>query len=148
MKYVTYFGILFIEFLPDLLEDQNTLKQSIRRFHGIAWKMASRLVQLASERQVIVFTRNIVFLADLERYCKAQDAPLRQSCLYRGPNHPGECIDGVPWAAMKVNSRIGYLKNWFQTAETTHRRQGPEAYEPESRRIYERLREAWKRAVE
>jgi len=111
-------------------------------------KVAYRLVQLASERQVIVFTHDIVFLADLVGYCEAQDIQLRQSYLRRGPNQPGECIDGVPWAAMNVRRRIGYLKSWLQTAETTHRQRGPEAYEPEARQIYVYLRDAWERAVE
>jgi hypothetical protein len=111
-------------------------------------KVASRLVQLASERQVIVFTHDIVFLTNLVGYCTAQGTQLRQSYLYRGPNQSGECIDGVPWAAMKVSRRIGRLKSWLQTAETMYRRQESDAYEPEARRIYERLRETWERAVE
>lgn len=111
-------------------------------------KVAYRLVQLASERQVIVFTHDIVFLVDIVEYCKAQNIPIRQSYLLRGPNQAGECLDGVPWVAMKVSRRIRRLRDWFQTAETTHRQQGPEAYEPEARRIYGRLREAWERAVE
>lgn len=111
-------------------------------------KVASRLVQLVSERQVIVFTHDIVFLTDLVGYCTAQGTPPRQSYLYRGPDQPGECIDGVPWAAMKVSRRIGRLKSWLQTAETMHRRRGSEAYESEARRIYGRLRETWERAVE
>ncbi|GAI17142.1 unnamed protein product, partial [marine sediment metagenome] len=49
---------------------------------------------------------------------------------------------------MKVSTRIGCLKDLFQTAKTTYRRQGSEAYEPEARRIYGRLRETWERAVE
>ena len=99
-------------------------------------KVADRLVQLTSERQVIVFTHDIVFLADLVGYCRERDVPLRQSYLRRGPEQPGECIDGVPWQVMKVRNRIGRLKDWLQTAETTNRRQGVEAYEPEARRIY------------
>jgi len=111
-------------------------------------KVALRLVQLASERQVIVFTHDIVFLTELVGYCTARGTRLQQSYLCRGPEQPGECIDGVPWVAMKVSSRIGHLKSWLQTAETMRRRQGSEAYESEARRIYGRLREAWERAVE
>lgn len=111
-------------------------------------KLASRLVQLASERQVIVFTHDIVFLTNLVGYCTAQGTQLRQSYLYRGSAQPGECIDGVPWAAMKVRRRIGQLKSWLQAAETIHRRQGSEAYESEARRIYGRLRDTWECAVE
>jgi len=111
-------------------------------------KVAYRLVQLAAERQVIIFTHDIVFLADLVGYSTRQGIPLRQSYLYRGPDQPGECIDGLPWAAMKVRDRIGRLRDWLQTAEATFRRQGIEAYEPEARRIYGLLRETWERAVE
>jgi hypothetical protein len=111
-------------------------------------KVAYRLVQLASERQVIVFTHDIVFLTYLVGYCEAQGIQPRQSYLHRGPSQPGECIDGVPWEAMKVSKRIGLLKNWLQAAEATYGRQGRDAYEPEARRIYERLREAWEHAVE
>lgn len=111
-------------------------------------KVAGRLVQLAQERQVIVFTHDIVFLSDLVRFCDNKGLLLRQSYLFRGVNQPGECIDGVPWAAMKVRDRIGRLKNWHQEAETIHQRQGQEIYEPKARRIYGRLRETWERAVE
>lgn len=111
-------------------------------------KVASRLAQLASERQVVVFTHDIVFLADLVGHCESQQIPLRQSYVYRGPDQPGLCIDGVPWAAMKVSSRLGCLKNMLQDARTIHRQQGPDAYEPPARRIYGLLRESWERAVE
>ncbi|MCK4578821.1 MAG: ATP-binding protein, partial [Candidatus Marinimicrobia bacterium] len=73
---------------------------------------------------------------------------LRQCYVYRGPEQPGECIDGVPWAAMKVGARIGRLKDWLQTTEATHRRGEIDEYEIEARRIYGRLREAWERAAE
>ncbi|GAI17143.1 unnamed protein product, partial [marine sediment metagenome] len=59
-------------------------------------KVASRLVQFASERQVIVFTHDIVFLADLVEGCNTQNIPLRQSYLRRGLSKHGECFDGVP----------------------------------------------------
>jgi hypothetical protein len=111
-------------------------------------KVAHRLVQLACERQVIVFTHDIVFLTDLVGYCSDQGVPLKQSYLYRGPNQPGECKDSVPWVAMPVKKRIGHLKNWHQTARSTHRQQGPQAYESEARRIYGHLRESWERAIE
>jgi len=111
-------------------------------------KVAYRLVQLASERQVIVFTHDIVFLLDLVGFCEAQNIPLQQSYLHRGPIQPGECVDGVPWAAMKVNRRISWLKNRLQSVEATFRNQGQETYEPEARSIYGLLRETCERAVE
>lgn len=111
-------------------------------------KVADRLVQVAQERQVIVFTHDIVFLSDIVRFCGEKNIPLKQSYLFRGADRAGECIDGVPWAAMKVNDRIKRLNGWLQEAETKFSREGREAYEPEARRIYGHLRETWERAVE
>lgn len=111
-------------------------------------RVASRLVQLASERQVIVFTHDIVLLADLVEGCESHDIPLRQSYLFRDQSSPGKCTDGVPWEAMKVKDRIARLNTWFQDAETIFRRDGAAAYEPQARYIYGRLRETWERAVE
>lgn len=111
-------------------------------------KVARRLVELAAERQVIIFTHDIVFLADVVESCKSRRIPLRHSYVRRGPTQPGECLDGLPWLTMKVKDRIGRLRDLYQTAKATHRRHGLEAYEPEARRIYGLLRETWERAVE
>lgn len=111
-------------------------------------KVAFRLVQEAANRQVIIFTHDIVFLTDLVGFCESREIRLKQTYLRRGVSRPGECMDGVPWAAMKVKERIGRLKSSLQAAESIHRRQGVESYEPDARRIYGLLRETWERAVE
>lgn len=111
-------------------------------------KVARRLVELATERQVIIFTHDLVFLNRLIGFCEERRVPIRQYYLHRGPTHPGECLDGLPWTAMRVKARIGRLKDMLQTAEAIHRRDGEEAYELEAGRIYGLLREAWEGAVE
>ena len=116
--------------------------------HNWRRKVALRLTQLAGGRQVIVFTHDIVFLTDLEGFCGIQDVPLKLCYLLKGAEQPGECIDDVPWIAMKVSKRIGWLKSLLQQAETLYRKQGRIAYEPEAQRIYGLLRETWERAVE
>lgn len=111
-------------------------------------RIASRLSELAVDRQVIVFTHDIVFLTDLLGFCEGRVAT-RQSYLHRGsPGVAGQSLDGLPWAAMKVKDRVGLLNDWLQSSESANRNQGREAYEPEARRIYGRLRETWERAVE
>lgn len=111
-------------------------------------KVACRLVQIANERQVIVFTHDIVFLMDLVGYCESDHINLRQCYLYRSSNLSGECIDGLPWPAMKVNDRIKNLRNKLQAVGASHRRGDILSYEIEARRIYGLLRETWERAVE
>jgi len=110
--------------------------------------VAERLAQLASERQVIVFTHDIFFFVDLVGFCELKGVRLRHCYLRRGPNQPGECVDGVPWTTMKINRRIGFVKDKYQNARTIHRQQGFDAYEPEARRIYGLLRDIWECAVE
>jgi len=111
-------------------------------------KVAFRLVQIAGERQVIVFTHDIVFLVNLVGYCETHTINLRQCYLYRRDNQSGECIDGLPWAAMKINNKIRFLKNKLQDAEAIFRHDDIQSYEIEAHRIYHLLRNAWERAVE
>ena len=49
---------------------------------------------------------------------------------------------------MKLNDRIGYLKEKQQSAATVHGTKGADAYEPLGRELYGLLRESWERAVE
>jgi len=111
-------------------------------------KVAERLVTLAGERQVIVFTHDIVFLSDLVGLCSENSVPLRQNHIRRGVAQPGECLDGVPWAAMKIGARLRHLKSLLQTAQSIANKEGLDAYEPLCRQIYGLLRESWERAVE
>jgi len=111
-------------------------------------KVAKRLVAEVERRQVIVFTHEIGFLADLREFCEKAGVQLRHCYLQRGAVHSGECLDGLPWPAMKVAQRIGVLKNRHQGANALLRNNGTAAYEPEGRRIYGLLRETWERCVE
>lgn len=110
-------------------------------------KVAERLVELAGDRQVIVFTHEISFLVELVKLCNSRVA-LRQAHVRRGANQPGECLDGVPWEAMKVRGRVGHLKQLLQDARGTQRSEGDGAYSIVARRIYGLLRETWEQAVE
>lgn len=58
------------------------------------------------------------------------------------------CAEELPWVALKVKSRIGYLRKLFQDAEKPHREGHQDAYERAAVEIYGYLREAWERALE
>jgi len=111
-------------------------------------RVADRLAREARNRQVIVFTHEIGFLHDLIDSSDAHDVEDHHSYLQRGVEYAGECLDGVPWPAMKIRDRIGIIKDRQQRAAAIHRRNGHAAYEPEARRTYGLLRETWERSIE
>ncbi|MBS1269211.1 MAG: hypothetical protein MAG794_00157 [Gammaproteobacteria bacterium] len=110
--------------------------------------VARRLVEEAKTRQVIVFTHDIVFLLHLHQFTEEQgvnriDQHVRQLAI-----GAGVCAEELPWVAMSVKRRIGYLKNGWQAADKLFREGHQDAYEKEASRLYGLLREAWERGLE
>jgi hypothetical protein len=110
--------------------------------------VARRLVRESKQRQVVVFTHDLVFLLLLLEQAKKASVPVTQVQVRRGVEGSGLCDDGAPWLAMDVKNRIGVLKAQWQQAEKLHRTQGPVVYEAVAKELYGRLRETWERAVE
>jgi hypothetical protein len=54
----------------------------------------------------------------------------------------------LPWVAMPVKGKLGYLKNHWQVADKLSREGNQDAYEHEAKYLYGLLREAWERALE
>lgn len=110
--------------------------------------VARRLVEEAKTRQVVVFTHDIVFLLALRTYAEQQKVDLHDQHLRRERLGAGVCDERLPWAAMKVKTRIGVLKNDWQSADKNYRDGNRDAYEREAILIYGLLRESWERAFE
>ena len=91
--------------------------------------VAKRLVKEARGRQVIVFTHDIVFLLALSRKAEELGVNLQHQYLRRDRVGAGLSSTQLPWAAMKVKSRIGHLKSLWQEAEKIHRTGDTEKYE-------------------
>ena len=106
------------------------------------------MVDLAAGRQVIVFPHGISFLVELVKLCQDRRVALREAHVRQGANNPGECLDGVPWEAMRVGGRVGILKQMLQDARGTQHSEGNDAYSIVAHRIYGRLRQTWEKAVE
>lgn len=110
--------------------------------------VAYRLVFESKTRQVIVFTHDIVFLLSL-RMCAEQNAiQCNHQYLHREFFGAGVSSPELPWVAMKVNDRIGALRNMWQHADKTYRTAKRDDYDREAVNIYGLLREAWERALE
>jgi hypothetical protein len=112
-------------------------------------RIATRLAEEAKNRQVIVFTHDIVFHF-LLREAAASPAigvPLCERCVERRGAGSGFCRDEAPWAGMKTKSRIGLLKTALAGLKKRSEEGHPD-YERDVRDWYGRLRETWERAVE
>jgi hypothetical protein len=100
-------------------------------------RIARRLVMEAKERQVIVFTHDIVFLRLLLEDAAKFEVPCANQYVRREV-HAGIVSPDLPWMAMGIKDRIGVLRKHWQAVE---------AYEREAREIYGMLREAWEQAI-
>ena len=110
--------------------------------------VARRLVQEAKTRQVIVFTHDVVFLLLLKQFAEELDVEqLDQHVRYLSKG-AGVCAEELPWVALPVKKKIGYLKNEWQAADKLFRDGHQDAYEKEAKHLYGLLREAWERALE
>lgn len=109
-------------------------------------RIARRLVREASQRQVIVFTHDLLFLHYLRAQATQQDVPTAYQHIRRF-GASGICLPDVPWLALSTKQRIGVLNKRVQDAEKAFRLDGPEKYESEAREIYGLIREAWEQAL-
>ena len=110
--------------------------------------VARRLVEESKRRQVIVFTHDVVFLLALKQFAEQTDVQPLDQHIRRQVNGAGVCREELPWLAMRVKDKIGFLKNAWQAVDKKHRNGEQDAYEREAKELYGLLREAWERAVE
>ena len=110
--------------------------------------VARRLVQESKRRQVIVFTHDVVFLLALKQFAAQSGIEPLDQHVRRQSKGAGVCAEELPWVAMPVKGKIGYLKNHWQAADKLSREGNQDAYEHEAKYLYGLLREAWERAVE
>jgi len=110
--------------------------------------VARRLVEESKRRQVIVFTHDVVFLLALKRFAEETGVQPFDQHVRRQVNGAGVCREELPWLAMRVKDKIGFLKNAWQAVDKKHRNGEQDAYEREAKELYGLLREAWERAVE
>jgi energy-coupling factor transporter ATP-binding protein EcfA2 len=110
--------------------------------------VARRLVEEAKTRQVIVFTHDIVFLLLLKQFSEELGVEQVDQHVRQLSKGAGVCAEELPWVALPVKKKIGYLKNERQAAEKLYRDGHQSAYEKEASYIYGLLRETWERGLE
>ena len=110
--------------------------------------VARRLVEEAKQRQVIVFTHDVVFLLFLKDIAHKQQVEQLDQHVRQLAAGSGVTSEELPWVAMPIKGKIGYLKKELQSAEKHHRDGEQAAYDRDAQYLYGLLREAWERALE
>jgi len=108
--------------------------------------VAERLMEEAADRQVIVFTHDVVFYMAFKREAEYLGLPLTERQLRRQGSGTGVTVGDVPWIAMKTSERIAWLESRLKAAQAVSHDQ--QLWEPIARDLYGSLRETWERAVE
>ena len=85
--------------------------------HKRRGKVAKRLVEESENRQVVVFTHDVVFLQDLRDECVEGEIELSITSLDRNSHHAGIVTDEVPWAHMSIAERIDSLEKTLKRFE-------------------------------
>jgi len=79
--------------------------------HERRGNVADRLVELAKDRQVVVFTHDASFTGDLSAAAEREGVTLAERAVERrGGTVPGICQQTFPWKAKGLGSRIGDLE--------------------------------------
>lgn len=111
-------------------------------------KIARRIVEESTVRQVIVFSHDITFLLMLQEHAKQLQCALEIKSLTRKKNETGIIASNPPWDALPINRRIGILKSEQQKLDKIERTQTEEIYREAIKPLYGLLRETWERFVE
>nr|WP_241429058.1 AAA family ATPase [Agrococcus sp. ARC_14] len=111
-------------------------------------KVAQRLVELASQRQVIVFTHEITFVHALNKEAKSKSVAVATRSIQRmGGARPGLVVDQLPWAARDIPERVNKLEADLAQLKRERGSLSEDDYTERTAQIAGRLSETLERAV-
>ena len=110
--------------------------------------VANRLVEVAQERPVVVFTHDIVFVHDLKDRADEEGTGCSTQTVRRIVERTGLIADGLPWIAKSVEHRLDELEKRARASKKKYESGDDEVYGAEARSVYDDLRATWERAIE
>jgi len=117
--------------------------------HNVREHVARRLVAAAKNRQVIVFTHDLAFLADLrEQARKIQNVECEFRTLVATDYDAGFVEPEAPFGARPVKKRIGALREMIVDAERAAKDGDMASLRAHGKDFYESLRSTWERFIE
>jgi len=115
--------------------------------HRYREKVAERLAAEAVERQIVIFTHDIAFLLQLGFKAADSGASISAMTIQRRGDYVGHCVPDLPWHALSVKKRLGYLRNMLNSVKGLYDSNLDE-YNQQAAIIYNLLRETWEAFVE
>jgi len=126
-----------------ILDDPVTSLDHIRR--GL---VATRIAALAETRQVILFTHDVAFVADLKREAGAKGVQVAERSVMRSraeERKPGACTTKHPWKAKDVPARLDELRQELSRIKKESTAWEEEQYEDAVAVWAGNLSETWER---
>lgn len=109
-------------------------------------QVAKRLTTEAKQRQVIVFTHDLVFVNDLLICAEGQATSFLT--VSKEENGAGVVAEGLPWDAKSTEDRIDKLEKDARAAKKLYDVDAQGKYAAAAIEVYNLLRAAWERAIE
>ena len=128
-----------------ILDDPVTSLDHIRRS-----LVAARLAAFAETRQVVVFTHDVSFVADLKREANGKGVPIAERSVTRSravEKKPGACSTKHPWKAKDVGARLDELRNQLARIKRESSTWEDKDYEDEVAIWAGNLSETWERML-
>jgi len=111
-------------------------------------RVAERIVKLASERQVLVFTHDLFFLVTLREEARRRGIGWSTSMVVKSQRGAGVVAGDTPWEAKKFSALVGALRNQCQQAHAAERNGNLVTFGALQSQICTDLRKTIERAVE
>lgn len=111
-------------------------------------RVARRLAQEATKRQVIVFTHDLYFLNLLIDEAEKAGVPVEKQSLTRRSEGYGVADPDLPFEGMNTKARVGYLRNKQQQIKKIYESGDEPEHRKQTADAYRQLRIAWERAIE
>ena len=110
--------------------------------------VAARLAAFAEDRQVIMFTHDVAFVADLKKAADRQGVSVTERSVAKSRasgRKPGACSDTHPWKAKDVPQRLGALRTELARIKREEPSWDEATYEKEVANWAGELSETWER---
>ena len=111
-------------------------------------KVAERLVDEAANRQIIIFTHDLIFVNDLKNIATEKNQSTKFVTIQREAAGSGIVVEGLPWIVKSLEDRIDKLEKLSRTAKKDYDQNNDEKYQEQTVNIYTKLRASWERAIE
>jgi energy-coupling factor transporter ATP-binding protein EcfA2 len=116
--------------------------------HRRRWEVAERLAVESRQRQVIIFTHDIYFLAILEQKAEAAGATLAKNYIRRTSKGFGVHSQELPFDVITTKARVGQLRQLVLDAQKAKKNGDDDLFRMVTTSAYGKLRLAWERCVE